>query len=150
MTDTAQVLESLVNGAAPLLKTASPDAIDARRPAGAWTGREILGHLIDSAANNHHRFVRSRDGDLLDFPAYDQRAWVESQRYDECDWAELVGLWQAYNRHLVHVLRVMPESQLSRLCRVSDDGSRPPQPIAEVARSYVTHLRHHLSQLIDV
>ena len=30
-----------------------------RKPApGKWSRKELLGHLIDSAANNHHRFIK--------------------------------------------------------------------------------------------
>lgn len=36
-----------------------------------WSLREIIGHLIDSASNNHQRFVRLQYSDLLDFPAYE-------------------------------------------------------------------------------
>jgi len=47
-----------------------------------WSLREIMGHLIDSASNNHQRFVRLQFGDMLDFPAYDGEEWIRTQEYN--------------------------------------------------------------------
>ena len=40
-------------------------------PAGKWSPKEIVGHLIDSAANNHQRFIRAQFTDDLICPSYD-------------------------------------------------------------------------------
>lgn len=146
-TKIASALEAVVESAGRRLQETSPEAIDPTRPSGAWSARQILGHLIDSAANNHHRFVRIQQAESLEFPAYDQRAWVACQHYEDRDWAELVSLWTAYNRHLVHVLRAMPDEQLAKPCRVVANDASEPQALGEVARSYVEHMRHHLAQL---
>jgi hypothetical protein len=47
---------------------------ESRRPLskGKWSAREVIGHLIDSAANNHQRFVRAQFRDDLVFPGYEQ------------------------------------------------------------------------------
>ncbi len=59
----------------------------ARRPApGKWSPKEIIGHLIDSASNNHQRFVRAQFQDHLIFPGYNQEAWVEAQDYQNSQW----------------------------------------------------------------
>ena len=44
-----------------------------------WSPREIVGHLIDSAANNHQRFVRAQFTDDLVFSGYQQAEWVGVQ-----------------------------------------------------------------------
>ena len=80
-----------------------------------WSAKEILGHLIDSAANNHQRFVRAQFTDDLAFPCYDQEKWVQAQRYDRVPWQELIGLWHAYNRHLLHVIACTPEPVFKKL-----------------------------------
>src|SRR6185369_11177657 len=46
-----------------------------------WSPAEVLGHLIDSAANNHQRFVRAQFTDDLVFSGYEQERWVSSQKY---------------------------------------------------------------------
>lgn len=140
-------LERLVDAAEVALDR-QPAELTAQRPRPeSWSKREILGHLIDSAANNHQRFVRAQHVDELHFPGYEQEAWVACQHYAERDWHQLIALWVAYNRHLVHVLRVMPHVALDTPCRV--DGQATPRviPLRTVVEEYLTHMRHHLDQL---
>lgn len=75
------------------------------RGEGKWTPLQVLGHLIDSAANNHQRFVRALAQPRLDWPGYDQMAHVAVQGYKGADPAVCIALWTAYNRHLSHVIR---------------------------------------------
>jgi hypothetical protein len=56
---------------APLLAI-SEDAAGRRAAAGQRSKKEILGHLIDSAANNHQRFVRLQKEETLVMPSYQQ------------------------------------------------------------------------------
>jgi hypothetical protein len=75
-----------------------PEANSATPPAeGKWSPKQIIGHLIDSAAHNHQRFVRAQFGDDLVFSGYEQEAWVEVQRYNDEPWSQLVELWRHYN-----------------------------------------------------
>ena len=46
-----------------------------------WTKKEVVGRLIDSASNNHQRFVRGQIASGQDFPAYEQVQWVRIQGY---------------------------------------------------------------------
>ncbi len=135
------------------------DGDTALRPApGTWSAREILGHLIDSAAVNHARFVRAQADPDLVFPPYDQDAWVARQGYHDRSWAALYHLWRAYNLHLVEVVARIPEAELSRarahhnLDRI---GWRPfpkdaPASLGDLVRDYIDHLRHHLAQISRV
>jgi hypothetical protein len=131
------------------------DAEARRRPApGKWSVKEIVGHLIDSAANNHRRFVEGQFQDTLTFPGYAQDAWVAGQRYQEAAWPSLVGLWSAYNDHLVHVVRSMPPAVLQqpRPAHNLDELAWRPVPRTEPAtlgyliEDYVAHLEHHVAQ----
>ena len=66
---------------------AIPDAATGIHPApGKWSPREVIGHLVDSASNNHQRFVLAPFKDSLVFDGYDQDAWVRTQRYQEASW----------------------------------------------------------------
>src|SRR4051812_26490037 len=69
-----------------------------------WSAKQMIGHLIDSAANNHQRFVRAQFMNDLVFPGYDQDAWVEVQKYNDEAWSNLVNLWASYNLHLAHLI----------------------------------------------
>lgn len=123
------------------------EATAASKPAsGAWSIKEILGHLVDSAANNHHRFVRAQQVEAFSFPGYEQEAWVRAQGYQHEPWTDLIELWRAYNRHLVHVMRRIPEPATSVPCRI---GSGEAVSLGFIAEDYVVHLRHHLTQIRD-
>ena len=122
-----------------------------------WSAVEILGHLIDSAANNHQRFVRAQFTDDLVFSGYEQNQWVSSQKYHEESWADVIQLWSAYNLHLVHAASVIPENVLTRprsphsLDQIAFNPVQKNEPatLEYLIRDYVVHLRHHLNQIFD-
>jgi len=146
MQDIAKQIRSVVDEVAGQLDRMTPQEVTARRGPDAWSKKQILGHLIDSAANNHQRFVRAAANAAHLFPPYNQNDWVRIQRYDESEWKDLVLLWSAYNRHLSHVISRMPKESLSSPC---DIGREQPVPVEFVIKDYVRHLRHHIDQLLD-
>jgi DinB family protein len=116
------------------------------RPApGKWSRKEILGHLMDSASNNHQRFVRAALQGELKFPGYDQERLVELQQFREMDWGFLVDLWAAYNRLLAHVITSLPAKAANIGCEI---GENPPATLVWIAEDYVEHLKHHLNQIV--
>lgn len=148
-------LVAVVDDAMPAL-LAMDDEASARRPApGKWSPREIIGHLIDSASNNHQRFVRAQFQDHLTFAGYDQDAWVARQRYQDAPWRELVALWSAFNRHLARVMASVPEAVRTKpFARHNlDELAWKPIPASQPATldyfmaDYVGHLKHHLRQI---
>jgi hypothetical protein len=151
--DVAADLARLADDGAELLRSIDPSS-DARID-GGWTARQIVGHLIDSAANNHARFVRGQSEEDLVFPGYDQNDWVELQGYDEEPLAELAELWYAYNRHLARIIARIDALEWSRpRARHNFDriGFAPIEAsrlgtLAWIVTDYVAHLRHHLEQL---
>lgn len=125
------------------------------RTPGKWSPKEIVGHLVDSASNNHQRFVRVQFRDDLLFAGYDQEVWVRVQRYQDAEWTPLVQLWEAYNLHLIHVVAAMPDEVLQRprhphsLDQIAWQTVPASEPVtlAYFIRDYVGHLKHHLSQI---
>jgi DinB family protein len=121
------------------------DAEAAVRPApDKWSKKEILGHLMDSAFNNHQRFVRATLQGELTFPGYDQDGLVKLERFQELDWKFLVELWTTFNKFLVHVIVNLPESALQVTCNI---GPYKPATLAWIAEDYVEHMKHHLNQI---
>jgi hypothetical protein len=120
--------------------------IDSTTPvlAGGWSRKQVLGHLIDSASNNHQRFVRAMLADTLEFPGYDQAGNVAVQEVQEADWPLLVSLWSSYNRYLAHILAQLPEDKLEMVCRI---GTREPVTLRFLAEDYLAHLLHHVRQI---
>jgi len=88
-----------------------------RRPLkpGKWSAREVIGHLVDSASNNHQRFVRALFQDDLVFPGYDQDAWVAAQSYRDAPWRDLIALWRTFNLHIARLMETLPADERTRL-----------------------------------
>jgi len=111
---------------------------------GKWSRKEILGHLVDSASNNHQRLVRALLADELSFPGYAQTDWVRVQGYADMEWQRILDMWGALNRHIAHVVSRIPAAKLSTICRVGDGK---PVTLEELIADYIRHLEHHLEQL---
>ena len=155
MTDYVADLRATVDGTAAELLRIDP-ATAARRPRrDAWSAKEIIGHLIDSAANNHQRFVRAHWQDDLVFPGYRQNDWVTVQGYQDAPWEELVTLWRDYNRHLARVMAGVPAHVRERRHarhNLHEIAWRPvpesePATLDYFMADYVGHLHHHLRQI---
>ncbi len=144
MKDTIARLESLVQTVPGRLLALGEAGSRERRSPDAWSRKEILGHLIDSAGNNHQRFVRGQLAASVEFPAYDGVGFVAVQRYDEEPWEALVELWRAYNRHLAHVMSRVPPASYGNQVR---SGPSEPGTLGDHMKDYVVHLEHHLAQI---
>ena len=112
-----------------------------------WSRIELLGHLLDSAANNHQRFVRALSQDVLEWPGYDQEAHVEAQRFPHADPKLLVDLVVSFNRYLAWLFTQFPPEKLAVPCRI---GSYAEMTLEALAIDYVAHCEHHLKQLVGV
>ena len=112
---------------------------------GKWSKKEILAHLIDSASNNHQRFVRAAAQGSLDFPGYDQNRMVAVQSPNSTSWDLLIELWSSYNRYLAHILGHLPAECADVQCSI---GGRAPVTLLWLASDYVAHLKHHLNQIV--
>ncbi len=152
----ASRLRAALDAAEPPLRAIGEED-SARPPApGKWSPRQIIGHLIDSASNNHQRFVRAALGDDLVFPGYAQEQWVELQRYQETGWSALLDLWVAFNRHLATVMAAAPEAARRRVHtrhNLDEIATRAPQHPGEATldyfmHDYVDHLELHLRQIL--
>jgi hypothetical protein len=138
-------LRSEVDGAQMRLRAIDESTASQDRGAGKWVRKEILGHLIDSAANNHQRFVRAPSADPFVWPGYEQNAWVSANRYRNRPWAELVELWASVNRHLAYAIESVPASALQTRCII---GGNEPVTLEWLMQDYLRHLRHHLAQIL--
>jgi DinB superfamily len=153
LTDFQQTIEST---SSRLLSIPEQQAQTAR-DTGKWSPKQIIGHLIDSAANNHARFVKAQMCDHLDFQGYEQDEWVNLQRYDTEPWQQLVQLWRLYNLHLIHLMSNASEETLKQsrakhnLQQIAWKAVPQTEPatLEYFMRDYVGHLKHQLGQIFE-
>jgi len=108
-----------------------------------WSRKQILGHLIDSAANNHQRIIRLQTTPELHFPGYQQNDWVRLNHYAARPWSDLVTLWAVYNRHLADAIEGIVPATLGNIWAWEEGRFT----LEFIATDYVRHLRHHVEQI---
>jgi hypothetical protein len=118
-------------------------AAEPLRP-GGWLRKEMLGHLIDSAANNHQRFVRATLDGHYEGPEYEQESWVRLHGYAELPWATLLNIWRDRNTVLARIVERIEEQRLQAPCKIGDGA---PATLQFVIEDYLRHLDHHVGQI---
>jgi hypothetical protein len=127
------------------LLTIPPAQTDTPWREGGWTRKQIVGHLLDSAANNRQRFVRAAIDGRYQGPKYAQDAWLAAHGYENESWETLLRWWHAEHEILAAVVDRIPESRLNAKCKVGDD---PAVTLRFLIADYLSHHRHHFQQLI--
>ena len=122
----------------------SPALADTPWREGGWTRKQILGHLLDSAANNRQRFVRAATEGTYVGPKYAQDAWVAAHGYAGMPWDTLVRWWQAEHDILAAVVDRIPEDRLGANCKVGEDE---PVTLRFLIEDYLRHQHWHFKQL---
>ncbi len=140
-----QRLEELIRIIPPLLSEIPGEEFDRKPQPNKWSKKEILGHLIDSAANNHQRFIRIQyEKEPVIF--YDQDKWNSLNHHQDLDRKHLLEFWINYNRHLVQLASKISNENLERR-GVGKDGQ--PKTLAWYIEDYVEHMEHHLRQMVE-
>ena len=155
MKEVATKLVDTVDATFTRLSQVDDSAAARRSPGGGWSAKEVVGHMIDSALINHQRFVRGAHRRHLVFEGYDQNEWVETQRYQDRSWTELLGLWRLANHHLAAFAATLPVSVSMRECpehNLHEVGWQPfsryqPVTLDAFFIDYVGHLEHHVKQI---
>lgn len=145
MNPTADVIREAINTARPRLEAIPPATARLKTAPDEWSKQEILGHLIDSAYNNHQRLVRGAHNAAMDFPPYQQETWVALQSYNERDWHELIALFTAANAHLCAMIDRLTDEQLDHPCNI---GRAEPVTLRFVVDDYPRHLNMHLADIL--
>lgn len=156
MQDFLDDFRQTIDAASKQLVQISPEQSKLPRAEGKWSPKEIIGHLIDSASNNHQRFVRAQFTDDLVFDGYEQEGWIRVQNYQGEAWLELIQLWKSYNQHILHLMSLVPEETRMKLRykhnlhQIASDSLSKDEPVTLdwFMRDYVDHMKKHLKQIL--
>ena len=141
----ADYLRQTLQEVLPALQAIPDDAASIKPLPHKWSKKEILGHLIDSATNNQHKFVRTMAQPHIDFVGYTQDFWVAEQQYNSRSWEEIVAFWYAYNLHIAHIIESVTPAYLQNTISIEGSG---PFTLAFIMEDYVEHLKHHLKAIL--
>jgi hypothetical protein len=117
-----------------------------RYPGGTWTRKQVLGHLLDSAVNNHVRFVAATLDGGYKGPKYDADGWVRLHDYANLSWSFLFEQWRVRNTMLAQIVDHVPEQALLAQCTIGDDQ---PVTLRFIIEDYLDHLDHHVSDILS-
>ncbi len=143
--ETAVGIESIVDHWSPRLRDLAADQVSHKPTPDRWSIAQLIGHLIDSASNNHQRFVRAQycDGELI-FPKYDQNQWVAAADYANHEWDSIVELWVHYNLLIASVIRSIQTESLQTPCTITPYETCT---LEFLVTDYLAHLHHHFKIL---
>jgi hypothetical protein len=137
-------LRALINEVPPKLSKLPLSQVELKPSPVKWSPKEELGHLLDSAANNHQRIVRTQLEHEPKMPGYDGNAWVELHKYQQRNWQEMIELWRALNQQLLTAAEAVPDPAWSRTCTIADSL---PLTLKFVFEDYIDHMVHHLKHI---
>jgi len=150
-------LQSVIDLHSDQLQGLSEQQVSAKPNPDKWSKKEILGHLIDSAANNHQRFMSAQFKNDLIFNGYAQDEWVDYQDYQSADWKALVTFFISYNLHICRVIDNIPKGVLRRpssdhnfhLIAFKSVAKGEPTSLSYFIDDYIGHIEHHLKQILE-
>jgi DinB superfamily len=144
VTEAARKFRSDLDEIHKTLKTVPLALADVPWRDGGWTRKQIVGHLLDSAANNRQRFVRASADGAYTGPFYNADAWVAAHGYATLPWETLLGWWEVEHEILKSIVDRIPEDRLQVSCLVGDD---PPVTLRFLIDDYIRHQNWHLRQI---
>lgn len=127
----------------------SNDVISKKKNKQNRTIKQIIGHLVDSASNNHQRIVRLQYNRSLVFPDYtqDNDRWIAIQNYQHAEWVDLIQLWRYYNLHIIHVINNVDKSALNNYWI---DGECTAVTLENMIRGFLSHLHLHMREIQEI
>jgi hypothetical protein len=146
--DAVAKLSEILTKAPRLLSVISAEDAAKHEAPGKWSKKQELGHLVDSACNNHQRVVRAQLETEPSLPDYEGDRWVALHDYQGMEWNEIIGRWRVLNEQLVGAASAISQQAAERKLTV---GGGNPITLSFLVNDYVDHLLHHLRHIgIDV
>jgi hypothetical protein len=121
---------------------------DVHTDADTWTIRNHVAHLIDSASNNHQRFVRLQLAQNVELPGYEAEQWVTASDIRLMKFGQLILFWKLYNEYLIELIGNIQKDSLAHTWQRENGGS--PLPLEFLVSDYYSHMKVHESMIADI
>jgi hypothetical protein len=147
---------NITNGITQVIETWEPklislqiDIITQKKNKQNRTIKQILGHLIDSASNNHQRMIRLQYNSDLTFNDYrqDNDLWIALQDFQNADWNNLIQLWKYFNLHMIQVIKSVDQSKLDNYWH---DFEGTKVTLQQMIEGYLWHIDLHFSEIQEL
>ena len=137
-------LEYIINLTPKMLTEISEENMSTKPSPTKWSKKEIIGHLIDSATNNHQRFVRGQFENIPEI-SYNQNNWNEFSFYNQIESKQIISFWTIYNKQIIEIIKRIPKENLEKQIKIGNNILT----LEFLIIDYVEHLEHHLKQIIE-
>jgi len=137
-------LEYIINLTPKMLTEINEENMSTKPSPTTWSKKEIIGHLIDSATNNHQRFVRGQFENIPEI-SYDQNNWNEFSFYNQIESKQIISFWTIYNKQIIEIIKRIPKENLEKQIKIGNNILT----LEFLIIDYVEHLEHHLKQIIE-
>jgi transcriptional regulator len=137
-------LEYIITLTPKMLTEISEENMSTKPSPTKWSKKEIIGHLIDSATNNHQRFVRGQFENIPEI-SYDQNNWNEFSFYNQIESKQIISFWTIYNKQIIEIIKRIPKENLEKQIKIGNNILT----LEFLIIDYVEHLEHHLKQIIE-
>ncbi len=109
-----------------------------------WTLKEIVGHLIYSASNNHQRIIRLQLCSDLDFPDYNKDEWLNTADYNSMNFHDLLSLHKYFNLLIAKLMLNVKKESLSNRWNFSFTEKKDHITLEELIDHYLSHFKIHM------
>lgn len=137
-------LEYIITLTPKMLTEISEENMSTKPSPKKWSKKEIIGHLIDSATNNHQRFVRGQFENIPEI-SYEQNNWNEFSFYNQIESKQIISFWTIYNKQIIEIIKRIPKENLEKQIKIGNNILT----LEFLIIDYVEHLEHHLKQIIE-
>lgn len=150
--NTVNRINALVNQIPEKVLAIPENELSFKRSPEKWSKKEILGHLCDSAFNNHSRFVRAQfEPEPFKVISYEQNEWVKLNHYQQMNIKDILNLWVTINRQITFVVSNIPEAKLGVMCDLGQAAFREGEvekTLLWLIEDYLVHMEYHLKQIV--
>lgn len=119
---------------------------DPKLNVGMWSIQQVVIHLVDSDLVLADRMKRVIAEDNPQLIGYDETRFAQNLFYNEQPVEESVQLLDLNRKHMVRILRKLPQSAFSRKGQHNERG---PVTLSQLLEMSVKHLEHHIKFIVN-